>query len=441
VAQNTANADAILKEYYLDPVREQLNQRCVLMFAADDNEDGPYSSSGESGRGQQYDWRGFTRESEGVEFAGREWVLGAHTGRNEGVGAIVEGGAIPNAGQQGWTDLKDKLHHNLGSIRISRYSMKLSEKKPGVFLRLLEAETKGMVKDIRKDINRQGFGAQLGALAAVTADGANTVTVDSVQYLRVNMVIDLVDFVGVPGTVLAATRTISAINASTKVVTYSGADVTATTNHRLVRTGNYGNEINGIGNMISASTAPAGYIFNVLHGVDGSGVANSWWNAIVLDGGANPFSEDQGQQVVDRVGASGQAEVELIITTRGIRRRYVNTLKSQKRFTDSDSVTLRGGFKAILFNEMPMVFDDDCPKGQMFFLNSDAMMWVYLDAGEDGKGGWNWVDDDGAILCRATDHTDNFDAYLAADHDFATKARNNLGRIVNLQDDAATVWS
>lgn len=440
MAQTTANADAVLKEYYLTPIREQLNQRCVLMFAADDDGEGSPSSSGDSGRGQNYDWRGFTRESEGVEFAGREWVLPAHTGRNEGLGAIPEGGPLPTAGQQGWSDLKDKLHHNLGSIRLSRYSMKLSERSPGVFLRLLEAETKGMVKDLRKDVNRQGFGAQQGALAAVTADGANTVTVDSVQFLRVNMVIDLVDFVGSPGTILASARTLTAINASTKVVTYSGADVTATANHRLTRTGSYSNEINGLGNIIS-NTAGPGTVYNVLHGIDASAAANAWWNSAVFDGGGNPFSEDQGQQVVDRVGASGNAEVELIVSTRGIRRRYVNTLKSQKRFTDQDSVTLRGGFKAILFNEMPMVFDDDCPKGNMFFLNSDAMMWVYLDAGEDGKGGWNWVDDDGAILARAVDRTDNFDAYLAADHDFATVGRNRLGKIVNLQDDSAPVWS
>jgi len=442
MAQTTANADAVLKEYYLTPIREQLNQRCVLMFAADDDVDsgGVPSSTGAEGQGQKYDWRGFTRESEGVQFAGREWVLPAHMARNEGLGAIVEGGGLPTAGAQGWTDLKDKLHHNLGSIRLSRYAIKLSERQPGVFLRLLEAETKGMVNDIRKDVNRQGFSSQWGALASVTADGSNTVTVDSVQFLRVNMVIDIVDYLGTPGTILASARTITAINASTKVVTYSGADVTATTNHKLNRTGSYNNEINGLGNIIS-NTAGPGTVFNVLHGVDASAAANSWWNSAVFDGASNPFSEDQGQQVVDKVGASGQAEVELIVTTRGIRRRYVNTLKSQKRFNDSDSVTLRGGFKAILFNEMPMVFDDDCPKGNMFFLNADAMMWIYLDAGQDGKGGWNWVDDDGAILSRAVDRTDNFDAYLAADHDFATVGRNRLGKIINLQDDAAPVWS
>lgn len=438
MAQTTANADAVLKEFYLTPIREQLNQRCVLMFAADDDQPGEASSSGNEGKGQDYEWKGFTRESEGVEFAGREWVLPVHTNRNEGLGAIAEGGPLPTAGQQGWQDLKDKLHHNLGSIRLSRYAIKLSEKKPGVFLRLLDAETKGMVMDIRKDVNRQGFSNQTGELAACVKEAeSKEFEVNSVQFLRIGMVIDIVKIT--TNVVLASERTIEAINAATKVITYSGTAVKQTTEHRLVRHGSWNNEINGLGNMI-ANTVEVGKIkAKTLHGIDPS--TNAYWNSAVLTAEGNPFSEDQGQQLVDKVGAGGQAEVELIITTRGIRRRYVNTLKSQKRFNDSDSVTLRGGFKAILFNEMPMVFEDDCPKGEMWFLNSEAMMWIYLDAGEDGKGGWNWVDDDGAILSRAVDRTDNFDAYLAADHDFATVGRNRLGRMTELQDDAASPWS
>lgn len=438
MAQTTANADAVLKEFYLTPIREQLNQRCVLMFAADDEQPGEASSSGNEGKGQDYEWRGFTRESEGVQFAGRNWVLPVHTSRNEGLGAIPEGGNLPTAGNQGWTDLKDKLHHNLGSIRLTRFAIKLSERNPGAFLRLLDAETKGMVKDIRKDVNRQGFSSQTGSLASVTEEAeSKEAKVNSVQFLRVGMVIDIVKESN--SAVLAESRTIEAIVAATKVITYSGTAVKQTTGHRIVRHGSWKNEINGLGNIIANTVEVGGIKAGVLHGVDPS--TNAFWNSPVVSAAGNPFSEDQGQQLVDKVGAGGQAEVELIITTRGIRRRYVNTLKSQKRFNDSDSVTLRGGFKAILFNEMPMVFDDDCPKGEMWFLNADAMMWIYLDAGEDGKGGWNWVDDDGAILSRAVDRTDNFDAYLAADHDFATVGRNRLGRMVELQDDAAAPWS
>lgn len=436
--QNTANADAILKEFYLTPIREQLNQRCVLMFAADDEEKGEASSSGNEGKGQDYEWRGFTRESEGVEFAGREWVLPVHTSRNEGVGAISETGELPEPGNQGWTDLKDKLRHNLGSIRLTRFAIKLSNKNAGAFLKLLDGETKGMVKDLRKDINRQGFSQQTGQLAKVTADGANIVTVDTVQYLRIGQKIDFVKTSN--GVVLnVEERKITAINAATKEVTYSGTDLTATTGHVITRHNSWKNEINGLGNIITNTVEVGGVKATELHGVDPA--TNPFWNSPMIAAGNNPFSEDQGQQVVDKVGAGGQAEVELILTTRGIRRRYVNTLKSQKRFNDGDSVTLRGGFKAILFNEMPMVFDDDCPKGEMFFLNADACMWVYLDAGEDGKGGWNWVDDDGAILSRSLTRLDAFDAYIAADHDFATVGRNRLGRMNELQDDAAPIWS
>jgi hypothetical protein len=424
VAQNTANADAVLKNYYLGPIREQLNQKAVLMFAAGDD-GSPNASAGEN-----FPFKGLARESERIEYAGRQWVIPAHKSRNEGVGAIDEGGTIPVAGQQGYSDMIDVLRHNLGSIEITRYAIRLSRQKPGSFIRLLESETEGLVADLRKDVNRQAYGNQTGALAAVTADGANTVTVDSVQYLRVGMRIDLVDSTN--DTVLASNRTISAVNATTKVVTYSGADATATTNHRLCRTGNWKREIHGLGNLIGTT--------GTIHSIDATAAGNEYWRSIVFDNAGNPFNEDLGQQVLDGVGGSGNGEVEILLTTRGVRRRYVNGLKSEKRFTDQQSVTLRGGFKAVMFNEYPMAFDDDCPKGTMWFLNTDALAWVFLPDG-DQPGNWDWVDDDGAILTRKADRTDAFEGYLAADHNLSVTARNRLGKLTSLEDDAAGLWS
>lgn len=417
--QTTANADAVLQDYYLKPIREQLNQRRVIMFQSKDPDGSPDTSKGES-----VPFRGFDKDSEGVQFAGRQWVLPAHTSRNEGIGAIDEGGVLPEAGQQGWQDLKDKVRHNVGTIKLTRFAIRLSNRNVGAFLKLLEGETKGLVNDISKDVCRQAYGNQTGALAAVTADGSESVTVDSVQYLRVGM---KVDFVNVStDAVLASKRTITEINQTTKVVKYSGGDITATTSHRLCRTGNWKKEINGL-NVLIGSTG-------TIHGIDSTAAGNEFWQSPVQDAAGASFSEDSAQQLVDSVGASGNGEVELLLGTRGIRRRYIADLKSQKRFTDADSVILHGGFKAVMFNEMPFVFDDDLPKGTTFMLNTDAFMWVYL---EDD---WDWVDDDGAILSRATDRSDAFEGYLAADHDFAITARNQVGKYINLADDAATTW-
>lgn len=427
MAQTTLNADAVLKNDYVGPVRETLNQKAVLMFNADSEDEG---SKVPATTGQGVTFRGIARESESLEFAGRQYIIPAHTSRNEGGGAIDEGGPIPVAGQQGWTDLSDNLRHILWSIELTRFAIRLSARNEGAFLKLLEAETKGAVTDMRKDVNRQAYGNQTGALAAVTADGANTVTVDSVQYLRVNMRVDFIDVTN--DTALVTNRTISAINDTTKVVTYSGADATATTNHRICRTGSWKKEINGLGKLIDNT--------GTVHGVDASLAANKWHRAQVFDAGGAAFSEDLGQQMVDNIDTGGNNEVEFIITTHGIVRRYSNQLKALKQFTDRDSVILRGGFKALMFNEMPMIKDPDAPKGVMWFLNADSLMWAWLP---DGKlpGDWDWVDDDGAILTRKADRTDAFEGYLAGDFNLNAPSRNGLGRINNMEDDAASSGS
>lgn len=421
MAQTTANADAVLKEYYLTPIREALNQRRILLYGTSATD--PQGDSDEKDA-DVLDFNGISKDADGVEFAGKRWVLPIHTNRNEGVGAIDEGGTIPTAGQQGWTDLLDTVRHNLGTIKLTRYAMKLSERNTGAFLKLLQAETEGMVNDISKDVNRQAYGNQTGALAACTADGSNTTTVDTLQYLRVGMYVDIINSTN--DAVLASNRKITGINSSTKVVTYDGADVTTTTDHRLCRTGNWKKEIHGLASLVLDS--------GTVHGVDSTAAGNEWHKSVVVDAAGANFSEDSGQNLCDQVGANGNGDVELIITTRGIRRRYAATLKSQKRFNDAQAVTLRGGFKAILFNEMPLVFDDDCPKGSAYFLNLSGFLWVYL--GED----FDWVDEDGAILSRSTDRSDSFEGYLAADHNLACVNRNRQGWYKNLADDTASTW-
>jgi hypothetical protein len=46
----------------------------------------------------------------------------------------------------------------VGVIELSRFAIRLSNQREGAFLKLLDGETKGLVKDIRKDVNRQGYG-------------------------------------------------------------------------------------------------------------------------------------------------------------------------------------------------------------------------------------------------------------------------------------------
>jgi hypothetical protein len=425
MAQTTTTADAVLQNYYLPVVREMINQKAILLFGYSPAELSAGAGSMNAANGETMDYRGISRDAEQVEFAGRQWVIALHTSRNESGTARAEGGTLPAAGQQGWADILDSVKKLYKQIQITGFALELSERSVGSYVRLLEAETMGAVNDLRKDLNRQAYGDQTGALAATTADGANTFTVDNLQYLRVGMVIDIVN--SSTDAVLASARTITAINTTTRVVTYNGADVAVTPGtHVPVLEGNWKQEINGLRKVTRSDLAAN----NTLHGINSATAGNEYWKAKQADGGNTTFDEDQGQLLLDQVGAEGW-ETELLLTTRGIRRRYVNTLKAQKRWNDANAGTMHGGFKYIDYNGFPLVFDDDCPKQHMFLIRPDDFLWANL-----GGMDFRWMDRDGAVL-RKVESPDQ-DAYKGTLYKYAdlgVTRRKTQAVIYNLADD------
>jgi len=423
--QTITQADAVLQNYYLPVVREMVNQRAILLFGYSPAELEAGSGTMNAAGGETMNYRGISRDADQVEFAGRQWVIALHTSRNESGTARAEGATLPAPGQQGWADLQDKIRKLYKQIQITGFALEVSERSVGAYLRLLEAETTGAVNDLRKDMNRQAFGDQRGTLCQITADGANTVTVDNLQYIRVGMIVDIIN--QSTDAVLASQRTVTAINATTRVVTYSGADVAAVAGtHVLAVEGNWKQEINGLRNIMRSDLSQN----FILHGIDSSVAGNEYWKAKQQDGGNVTFDEDQGQLMLDQIGAEGN-EVEMILTTRGVRRRYVNTLKAQKRWNDANAGTMHGGFKYIDYNGMPLVFDDDCPKQHMFFLDLDSYLWINLN-GQD----FRWMNRDGAILRKVENpDTDAYKATLYKYCDLGIYRRKTQGVVYNLADD------
>lgn len=427
MAQDTTNADAILKNYYLPVVREQVNQKALLLFGYSPAELTKGFGTANAAKGETLDYRGISRDAEMVRFAGRKWIFAAHVRRNESGTMTAEDGALPQPGRQGFEDFEDRLRYAYKQIELTGQSMEITEQEVGSYLQLLEAESEGAINDLRWDLNRQAYGNQTGQLAAISADGTNTITVDTVQYIRVGMPIDLVNS---STNAILGSRNITGINPTTKVVTYDGADLVATPGtHVVCLTGNWKKELNGLRNIIDSVTYPT------LHSVNGATAGNEYWNGKVYDGGAATFNEDQGQMVLDDVGTEGW-ETELIITTRGIRRRFVNTLKAQKRFNDADSGRLHGGFKFIDFDDVPLTYDDVCPKKHMFFLRPQDFLWIWLNGND-----FRWLNRDGKIL-RKVEYPvdkDNWRATVYRYNDLGCFRRKTQAMIVNLADDEARV--
>lgn len=429
MAQDTTKADAVLQDHYLPLFQEMVNQRAIMLFGYTPDELEAGFGTANASKGETMDYRGIVRDADQFEFAGRKWVWAAHVGRNEsGTMRSLEGATLPTPGEQKYEDFNGTLKYAVKQIEISGFAMEIAERNAAVFVNLLTGETEGVTNDLRKDLNRQAYGNETGALCSITADGANTVTVDSVQYLRVGMYVDAVD--SNDDSVDMSNRKITAINQSTKVVTYDGANVDLATDSsvKLCVTGNWKKELTGLESITNSTTYPN------LFGVNASTAGNEWWQSVRVDGGAGTFDEDLAQQLLDQVGESGY-ETELIITTRGIRRRYVNTLKAQKRWNDGNAGKLHGGFKYIDFNDYPMIYDDTAPKGKTWFIRPSDFVWIWLNNND-----FRWLNRDGRILRKVeSPDQDQWRATIYRYNELAVKRRNCQGQMYNLADDSARV--
>jgi len=321
------------------------------------------------------------RDSTHIDFTGRRAVFPIHTARNRGRGARGDGGTLPVAQPGAWQDAIYRITYQYMAIELTDAAIKQSTTNEGAFISLLDAETKDASNSLKKDMNRQVYGTGDGKLATLTATttAGTVLTVDSVQYIQVGDPVDVIKTAdGTTGGGAVAT-TVTARNAAESKITIA-ATVTAGSEYGVYISGDRSNEINGLRQMLGKNREFAG--------INSATAGNEFWNSPVLEAGSSESStavagESLFEQLADQVGASGQGEVEVFLTTRGIRRRLADTYQSQKRYTNAENVNIHGGYSAIMVNEMPVIADDDAPKQWIFGLNKDSFRWFEL-----GAPGW-----------------------------------------------------
>jgi hypothetical protein len=402
--QTLATADAILKDLYRGPIIEQLNYKTYMLDMIE-------------------------RDSDSVDFTGRRAIFPVHSSPNMSTTSIPDGGTLPIPGIQGYQDGIVNIRYHAAGMELTDMSIKQATGNEGAFVNLLDNDSKLLAQDMRKQINRQVFG--VGSTGVITAlasspSAATTVTVVSTQSLRVGQPIDIVTISN--GTVRAASVTITAINRTTKVLTLSAAVTATTTTDGITAPGAYGNEMEGLRSIAGTN--------RTLHGINSATAGNEFWNSNTRDAASATAGESLFEQLADDVGQGGNGEVDVFLTTRGIRRRLADTYQSTKRFSDARAVNIHGGYTAIMVNEIPVVSDDDVPKGYVFALNRDAFKWFQLQDPD-------WLtSDDGTIWHLKTGSTAGsrsaaWQAWFTWYAALGCLAPNRVGVITNAADDAA----
>jgi hypothetical protein len=412
---STTTLDSALKEYYLPPAREQLNNENMMLAQIE-------------------------RTSRHVE--GRRAVLSLHVQRNSGVGARAEGGALPTAGSQGYAEERVGLSYNYLRIRVSGQAMKATVNDSGSFVRALSSEMTQGVNDLRRDINRQIFTDGNAAIAQCASVSTATVTLTTptttqMNQLHVGMLIDI-------GTVSDADAkgaglTISSIDKSAGTVTFSSNPTSGIgTSHFLFRQGNKldadgsgADAADGAGTLELIGLAKiVGAAGTSLHNVDSS-TYTSWSSTINSNSGTNRAATDTlFEKVIDDVDIESGKSPNLCVTTKGVRRNYAAQLKSMKRFNDGASLTLKGGFKALTIDcgdvSLPLVADRDCPANLAYLLNTSHLV-------QHEMSDWEWADYDGAVLRNRSGY-DEWEAFMFKYHQLCTDQRNTHGKIADLSE-------
>lgn len=399
---DTTTASAALQEDYQPAIREQLNNINVVLAQIEKN----------------------TTDVEGLEA-----MLSLHITRNSGVGARGEGGTLPTAGNQGYTNQKVPVRRNYGRIQVSGPVIRAMRTGSAAWVKALDSETKGVVTDLKKDVNRQANGTsdgvigQLGTTTASTTIVASNFSAVQMRQIENGMVIDI-------GTVanpvlIASAVTVSAVNRVAKTFVVSGGVLTTSSIHFVFRSGSGGSgvsqlEITGLETIVSAT----GTLFNV-----DPTVVDIWKSQVYANGAVlRAPTEDLFEIAMDDTNIASGETSWLVVTSHGVARNFAAQLTAQRRFTNT--VELNAGFKAQMIDTPSgtcnLVTDRDAPVNVAKGLATNHLI-------EYRAADWEFMSEDGAVLSRVQ-NKDAYEATLFMYHELATDERNAHFRIADLAE-------
>lgn len=344
----TNTADAALKSFYLDVLRNQLNTNT-----------NPFYNK-------------IVTTSKNI--IGHKVVRLAPYALNGGFGFSSDSGNLPQAGSNKYTHFETTTKDMYGVIEISDKAMKASRLNTNSFVDLLTQEMKGILEAAKFNYSRALFTDGTGVIATVIDSNENSVQVDSVKYLMEGMIIDIIG----PSSTEKAKRIVS-INRADKVI-FLDSEVSVSIGDKITVQNSYQKEITGLGAILTSDTTQP------LYGVNRS---ENYWMMPYISENTGAISDLKIQTAIDYLEENAGSTVDYISCSYDVRRNYLSYLELTRR--NIDPMTLEGGFQAISFSGIPLVADRHCPDGTMDLLNSKSFAMHTLSD-------WDWLDDDGKIL-------------------------------------------
>lgn len=391
--------DAVLKDYYIGPLQEQLNNEVMVLDMF---------------------------EKAKISWAGKQGVVPLHVGRNSGVEFKAEGATLPDAGSQTTKRLTFQAAYLYGRFEVTGPAIAAAAKGgTASFIGALELEMDKLKDDVRNKADRSmtSGGRVVGFLNQRKAEGAAATwefrgdfqkIVDVRTAKGANLDIAVIDCSN--NTLTGEAVTYERITTTAKVDTthagFSPATGTIRLDDALDTTGvavGFGAALVIIDGDAAVDAIldnePTGIYGNLgdetLFGVDrGStpGDAMELQSVILAqdvdnNGDADDLTLSRMQEVIDAISITSGMDPDVIMMNPIDRAKYIalingNIFKPVEKATSGD-----GGFLGLSYGGIPIKAARNVDRSLMLFLNTKCWKLAVL---EDGK----FADLDGSVLSR-----------------------------------------
>jgi hypothetical protein len=449
-----SNYDEVLKTYYLEGIQDYLNNSTILKNLIEVNE---------------------------KDITGKDATIEMHYGRSSGTAAVGDGGDLPTSAYQKFQTATVPMKYVYGRIEVTGPSIAATRNAKGAYGKALDTEVRGIVNDLSKEVNRMDWGAGYGLLARWQSGSSTAIVLQKKyrgcaaggdafgsafggKYLdkRTDCVAVVCSSISsatsASYTVDSTALTVSALTkgtAGTDTLTITDAVVTEAASTFYVRgnatqqslgtaaaSGGHRKESMGLRGLvtdtniddISISDGTNTGLGTTSPGVDalqGLAVGTYTWFKSIVDShssgryaGQRALSLTLMQTMFDMVEEQAGKDFgpTLMLTTRAIRREYLELVRANKTFVNT--MELDGGWTALDYNGVPFTVDNDAIDGEIYFLTlADIQMYRMSD--------YDWMQKDGAVLSRISGY-DIYEAVLYRYHEMGIKNRATQGVITDI---------
>lgn len=310
-------------------------------------------------------------------------VRAVQIGANGGAGAGTETGILPVAGENMYKQFESDIKNLYGTISISDKVMKSATgADAGSFINALQRDVDTLVKTLKWSVARQIYGDGSGKLVKLgaTTTTSNTFTIQTgsnSRNLLPGLSVDVYDSAGTKiSSSSAPTRIVDVDHKNGKVTVDTALTATSAAGGYITMQGSKDLELTGLGKIFDSTTY--GTLYTLTR-------ANYTWMTPYTTASFGAITEWGIQDVINDIEDTYEVNIDHIACGNDAYGHYMKLMNNRRAI--NDTLTLSGGFKALLFNGRPLTrtkfLDDDT-----IDLYDTSLFTI------DQIADWEWLDDD-----------------------------------------------